>query len=296
MSNSGKPFFVFWTLLAVPTLTIMISHMGDTVIKSFADLTIWAASLTILPHEEGFSKALKLFVRRISRGGPVDPSEMRFDKPPGFIPFSSKKDFETKQAESTQQQILDRLAGHVEDDEIEDARNAGKEGDTFTRDLHLYHYVLIRELKTIALNERKEPHMKYPYHEWAWYLKLLRQDEADPANHRKPEAKPKAKEKKQLGVGDGSEETLQWSWLGVRSPLLSTRTESEWLLTRLAEALENEMRDLRLNRSQQPPISMENLLQRMDEKGERNNSSTNEDSKSKDGSSRRQADIEKMES
>ena len=26
-SNSGKPFFVFWSLLAIPTLTILISNM-----------------------------------------------------------------------------------------------------------------------------------------------------------------------------------------------------------------------------------------------------------------------------
>lgn len=34
ISNSGKTFFVFWTLLAVPMLTILISNMGDTVIKA----------------------------------------------------------------------------------------------------------------------------------------------------------------------------------------------------------------------------------------------------------------------
>ena len=41
-SNSGKCFFVFWSLLAIPTLTILISNMADTVIKAFSDFTIWA--------------------------------------------------------------------------------------------------------------------------------------------------------------------------------------------------------------------------------------------------------------
>ena len=33
-SNSGRAFFVLWSLLAVPTLTVLISDMGDTVVVS----------------------------------------------------------------------------------------------------------------------------------------------------------------------------------------------------------------------------------------------------------------------
>jgi len=32
-SNAGKPFFVVWSLIAVPTMTILISDVGDTVIS-----------------------------------------------------------------------------------------------------------------------------------------------------------------------------------------------------------------------------------------------------------------------
>lgn len=52
MSNSGKPFFVFWSLLAVPTLTILISDMGDTVVKAIKDITIWLGEITVLPSDE----------------------------------------------------------------------------------------------------------------------------------------------------------------------------------------------------------------------------------------------------
>lgn len=52
-SNSGKPFLVFWSLLAVPTLTILISDMGDTVVKSVKDVTIWFGEVTVLPSDEG---------------------------------------------------------------------------------------------------------------------------------------------------------------------------------------------------------------------------------------------------
>lgn len=48
-SNSGKAFFVFWSLLAVPTLTILISNMGDTVVKGIRDLTLYLGEITVLP-------------------------------------------------------------------------------------------------------------------------------------------------------------------------------------------------------------------------------------------------------
>lgn len=56
-SNAGKAFFVFWSLLAVPTLTILISNMGDTVIKAFRDFTIWIGALTVLPDDKGLKAA-----------------------------------------------------------------------------------------------------------------------------------------------------------------------------------------------------------------------------------------------
>jgi potassium channel subfamily K len=48
-SNAGKPFFVVWSLIAVPTMTILISDMGDTVISSFKRGTFKLADFTVLP-------------------------------------------------------------------------------------------------------------------------------------------------------------------------------------------------------------------------------------------------------
>lgn len=48
-SNAGKPFFVVWSLIAVPTMTILISDMGDTVISKFKRGTFKLGDLTVLP-------------------------------------------------------------------------------------------------------------------------------------------------------------------------------------------------------------------------------------------------------
>ena len=51
ISNAGKSFFVIWSLLAVPSLTIVIGSMGDTVIKGIKDATNLIGELTLLPGE-----------------------------------------------------------------------------------------------------------------------------------------------------------------------------------------------------------------------------------------------------
>src|SRR2546423_9399842 len=69
ISNSSKPFFVFWTLLAVPTLTILISNMGDTVIQLIKDLTIWLGEVTVLPSESSsIRQSLKIGLMKLTGG------------------------------------------------------------------------------------------------------------------------------------------------------------------------------------------------------------------------------------
>ena len=50
-SNPGRPFFVLWSLIAVPTMTILISDLGDTVINKFKQGTFKLADFTVLPKE-----------------------------------------------------------------------------------------------------------------------------------------------------------------------------------------------------------------------------------------------------
>ncbi|KAJ3763343.1 hypothetical protein EV360DRAFT_33765 [Lentinula raphanica] len=56
-SNSGKPFFVLWTLIAVPSVTILISNMGDTVVAWVQKGTMWLGQRTILPEHPNRTKA-----------------------------------------------------------------------------------------------------------------------------------------------------------------------------------------------------------------------------------------------
>jgi potassium channel subfamily K len=64
-SNCGKTFFVIWSLLAVPSLTILISNMGDTVVKAIKDCTLWVGKVTVLPGEQGATVVIKHGLRKV---------------------------------------------------------------------------------------------------------------------------------------------------------------------------------------------------------------------------------------
>lgn len=250
ISNSGKTFFVFWTLLAVPMLTILISNMGDTVIKSFKDLTMWIGSLTVLPGEQGLGSTLKVGLQRLKLGNLNTDNE------------GADKGLTARGA--AEQTKLDRLARHVEEDELEEAEEVGEHGDYLERDIRFYHFVLAKEIRQLLKDVGTTPPKQYTYHEWSYYLRLIGQDEDDAESHRKPNVHHRRRQGSEpdLGIADEGE-NLKWSWLGIRSPLMGSKTEAQWLLQRLMATLEMEMMKLRSSdeslRREPPPISMSDL-------------------------------------
>lgn len=58
-SNAGRPFFVVWSLVAVPTMTILVADMGETIIGNFKKVTWRVADWTVLP-EKGIYRSFLL--------------------------------------------------------------------------------------------------------------------------------------------------------------------------------------------------------------------------------------------
>lgn len=48
-SSAGRCFFVIWSLIAVPTMTILVSDLGDTVVYKFHRWSDELADFTVLP-------------------------------------------------------------------------------------------------------------------------------------------------------------------------------------------------------------------------------------------------------
>ncbi|KZM19820.1 uncharacterized protein EKO05_0004407 [Ascochyta rabiei] len=251
-SNAGKAFFVFWSLLAVPTLTILISNMGDTIIKEFKDFTIWVGSLTLLPDEEGLMSTLRLGAKRMRK-------------------VYREESQEADQGASVRH-MMDRLRGHLEEEELGLAEEAGEHGDKLMRDVHFYHFILSKEIRQLMKDVDASPPRQYSYAEWSYYLRLLGQDESDPSFHRRAQVHHMHSNHSapDLGTADDGEEQA-WSWLGIRSPLMGNASEAQWLLRRLSARLEMELRKMsnpdRKQRKSPPPISMDELRNRKDADG-----------------------------
>ena len=243
-SNSGKVFFVFWSLLVVPALTILISNMGDTVVKGIRDLTIYLGEFTVLPGEKGVRARLRQAANRIKdRDFGKQKKETLMDEPPGLLGEKESDEDSEKQASDARGRAVDRVANQLERDELAEAEDAKKHGDKLSENTHYYHYLLVKEIRNVLKHLGEKPPRKYEYEEWAWFLRLMGEDESSPEMHRAAPIEikhPKSMQPNlQGGQTDGQDQQKKkWSWLGNRSPLMGEQEEPDWVLERLTLALE----------------------------------------------------------
>lgn len=299
-SNAGKSFFVFWSLLALPTMTVLISNAGDTVVKFVRDATIRVGNATILPGEEGVAGNAKYLANRISFGRLYrsatnairqhdQEKQQRKDTATvaGFNlkdvgNMKSQHDASGSSAETTPREDRPTVGLHVPV-----SVPAGRPSLALVRDrldelptgsdLHL---LLIKEIRLVSQHLKEPVPRRYTFEEWAWYLGLIGEDERDPANHHKvvPKKKDKKHQKKsragddperqlanhniesdismqnappgalqaaaELGMVHG--EHIKWSWVGIRSPLMGGQEESEWIMDKLMERLQESLWETRV--------------------------------------------------
>ncbi|KAK4697341.1 hypothetical protein P7C71_g730, partial [Lecanoromycetidae sp. Uapishka_2] len=251
-SNSGKAFFVFWSLLAVPTLTILISNMGDTVVKGIRDLTLHLGEITVLPGEAGLRGRVKQILAQSTRGKVFRGSTDIMDQPPGLDKAGmGVGDAEKGHRGGAGAAGTDLLARKIEDQELQGAQEAQARGDELGESIHEYHYLLIKEFRTVMKHLDESPPRKYTFEEWAWFLKLMGEDEASHKSHRAAPIEVMNDGNKEPDIGQGQTDDAnddgvrQWSWLGNRSPLMGETEEAEWVLERLSITLERELKKQR---------------------------------------------------
>ncbi|KAK8121062.1 ion channel protein [Apiospora kogelbergensis] len=249
VSNSGKAFFVFWSLLALPTMTVLISNAGDTVVRWIRDGTLKLGNITILPGEHGFKQEFESLSRRLPLGG-VFKNEKKRESPPGFLgaaqPNDSNEDEDEDEEEGdesnkshvrgTKEAKGGGLPSNQADTQAspstlkflepthterqnepgskakksrsysrsnkgdEDGLALGSRVESIAReDLPSelpktraeYHLVLIDEIARVTKHLQHSPPRKYTFKEWAWYLRLMGQDESSAEMHKRPSRKPK---------------------------------------------------------------------------------------------------------
>lgn len=245
-SEATKPAFVFWALLALPTLTVLIGAIGDNLallINTAAlDLAEWA-------YLEGTTLQRGMIKAKKGAGTKHGPA-----KPPGFMEdghagIDHGKVEDKKHADAAHS--LARCFNHPHDaDESHPDHLEIQEHRATAR--RYRGYLLFKAVQDVQSHQDASPPRKYTFEEWCWFLKLLGEDETDPKNHRRLHAV--MHEQHHHGIGSGIGEAggkelitdddgqalentgngrVAWSWLGPRSPLMSSTDESKWLLERL---------------------------------------------------------------
>ncbi|KAB5515665.1 hypothetical protein GE09DRAFT_1231200 [Coniochaeta sp. 2T2.1] len=249
VSNAGRSFWVFWALLALPTMTVLISNAVDTIVKCIRDTTDQIATVTILPSEAGFKKDLRRLLHMLSFG--VLYEEYIEPEAPGLLGRSQRlkravtednnqddeADLEaegasaatTKQKRADRQDFEDGHTGPSAGETSSPSPNSttfsstNKNRITFsnkspppshphsrapppkphTRRPSVpyrqplppssttpasqsdYHITLIDEIRRVTQDLKCQPPRKYTFREWAWYLRLIGEDEDDAERHPK---------------------------------------------------------------------------------------------------------------
>ncbi|RMY62930.1 hypothetical protein D0863_10791 [Hortaea werneckii] len=224
-TNSAKPTFVFWSLIALPTLTVLIGAVGDAVTDFVNWYTLWLGKhapnvFKILTGMKKRSSVDDTFQEAIEKVG----AEIEGSNTNGSG-FHNIADIETGRVVPAE--ITDTAFGHVRLGTVEEA----------------YKPCLMLQAARKAIEHLdEESPRKYTFQEWSWILKLLGEDEATEENHRRV-GQP-VPENAEVATPVCMSPHQVWSWMGQESPLMSLEEGSEpkWVLKRLMEVLELELK------------------------------------------------------
>ncbi|KAL6908779.1 potassium channel [Trichoderma evansii] len=278
-SNAGKSFFVFWSMMALPIITILISNGGSTFIKFLNDITIYIGKITLLPGQEGLGYNIKQLAHRLGLGSLLSKSSTTLcpDLELGEVqtrgtPHSEKLKLKDKAVSGPPSKTgISNISAsqHHLSSNMDSPEKAAMSPHSDTKDRKLdnlptgdeLYLLLISEIQTVAKHVREPETKRYTFEEWAWYLRLIGEDEQNPDTHSSTQPDElvgplhrsfitkrgigyyRKDESRENDVRSNSQpmanvdERLKWSWVGNQSPLLGPQEESEWILDKLMDRL-----------------------------------------------------------
>jgi potassium channel subfamily K len=221
-SNAGRPFFVVWSLIALPTMAFLVKYLSDTVISSFKQAVQHVGDFTILPKQGAWRKLL--------------------DHYPRLIQWLQKR----KDDKAAQQRLG---AGFPVGDDLhdDDLEKRAKTLEQIARETPTHYDLARRLVKTIRKVARDAKYCKdkqYSYEEWLQFSQMIRftaeRDDDSP------------------GGGNGNQEEqdegmVEWDWIGEDSPMMARGSEAEFILNRLCESMQRYVHRIEAARSGREP-------------------------------------------
>ncbi len=214
-TNSAKPTFVFWSLIALPTLTVLIGAIGDVVSDFVNWYTNWIGT-----HTVNIWRLCKALFAKEDKAEKVKQAAKTVAK-------EHEKSAADKQGTAKVSNGFDQIA-ELEGQMIV-PKDVNLDGLTeMEREIAQEKYkpfMLLKAAQHILSHLDATPPRKYNFQEWTWLLKLLGEDETDEEGHRRV-GQPLA-EGKEIVTPVRKEKHQVWSWLGQESPLMSLEEGTE---------------------------------------------------------------------
>jgi potassium channel subfamily K len=228
-TGAGRCFFFIWSLIAVPTMTILASDLTSTVVAFFNHWSNTVADFTILPSS-GLWRNLKNqwpkhFIRLPKWLKKAAEEEDATSNYAGIITTepSMAKTMETMRSNSTQTSRDEALAAGLMKADIDQI--ASQHGHDVVRypDANALARQLALAIRRTATDLQREKPREYTYEEWVEFTRLIRFSAVGGPSAALQE--------------DEDEGMIEWDWIGEDSPMMAQQTESEFVLDRLCESL-----------------------------------------------------------
>jgi potassium channel subfamily K len=199
-TNSARAFFVLWSLIAVPTMTTLISVMSDTIISAFQRATNMLA---------GWSNLSKSPLKR-----------PRFMRIPLVLKIGWTREAERSSdiSESADEERIKSSSWSQPVRPFPLSAEPGREWRPSDMDVTQKLTYAIKRVTQDALGGGHE----YSYKEWAEFMQMIR------LSHPHPD---------ELSTDKDEYGRLQWDWIGEWTPMMSKQSEPEWILDRLCESM-----------------------------------------------------------
>ncbi|PPJ61390.1 hypothetical protein CBER1_10626 [Cercospora berteroae] len=148
-SNAGRPFFVFWSLIAVPTMTILVGDPSDTIVRQFKQGTSGLADFTVLPQKGIWRQLLNRQPRVVAFMQARKERKQLEERKEEGLPYGPEPDDEFPQP------TIDELASE----------------DTTRAELANR---LAKSVKQVSQDVKNGKGKKYTYEEWVEFTRLIR--------------------------------------------------------------------------------------------------------------------------
>ncbi|KAL4971200.1 hypothetical protein BDW66DRAFT_155891 [Aspergillus desertorum] len=230
-TNAARPFFIVWSLFAVPTMTTLISKMSDTLVDGYQMATNVIANWTVLPEAGTYRAGLSHFWAAVKH---IFRLFMHEHCPPGTYGMQTEPDG-PPELESGRRPNSDSHS-QPSCQNVSDGMDTDVSLEYLARDpkpsTHTLGQQLAYAIQGVTKDALSGQPKKYTYEQWVLFIRLIQF-----THSKRIRGMDGTDGDEQIHLNEDEYGLLNWDWIGQDSPLLAEKTEPEWVLDRLCESL-----------------------------------------------------------